>query len=107
MTKQVGIYRDDGRNFIQVRNGPLSSRMEKTIIRLFQFLSFKIVISSNHEIVNFFDITFKICHNTLKPFHTETLIYININSNNSNSIVRKISNIVNTRINGLSSNKTL
>lgn len=48
--KQVRLYRDDGLIFIPDSNGPLSSRIQKKIIKALQFLGFKIEISSNLKI---------------------------------------------------------
>ena len=39
--QQVGIYRDDGLLYIPNSNGPLSSSIQKRIIRAFKFLDLK------------------------------------------------------------------
>lgn len=90
--KQVGLYRNDGPIYIANSNGPQSSRRQKKIIRAFQFLGFKIEISSNSMIVKFFDWRKPENHSnkSYKTFHKENQIpiYINVNSNHPNSIIK-------------------
>ncbi len=65
---QVGLYWDDGLLYIPNSNGPLSSSIQKRIIRAFKFLGFKIEISSNIKIANFLDVTLDLSNNSYKPF---------------------------------------
>ena len=63
--QQVGLYRDDGLLYIPNSNGPLSSSIQKRIIRAFKSLGFKIEISSNIKIVNFLDVTLDLLSNQI------------------------------------------
>ncbi len=54
--------------FIPNSNGPLSSSIQKRIIRAFKFLGFRIDILSNIKIVNFLDVTLDLSNNSYKPF---------------------------------------
>lgn len=77
---QVGLYRDDRLIVIPNNNGPLSFKLQKKIIKIFQFLGFNINISSNLKIVNFLDVTFNLSNDIFKPFHkqNQTPIYIEL-----------------------------
>ena len=81
--QQVGLYRDDGLLYIPNSNGPLSSSIQKRIIRAFKFLGFKIEISSNIKIANFLDVTLDLSNNSYKPSikPNQNPSYINVNSN--------------------------
>ena len=98
--QQVGIYRDDGLLYIPNSNGPLSSSIQKRIIRAFKFLGFKIEISSNIKIANFLDVTLDLSNNSYKPFikPNQNPSYINVNSNHPRNIIKQIPKAVNLRI---------
>ena len=89
---QVGLYRDDGLLYIPNSNGPLSSSIQKRIIRAFKFLGFKIEISSNIKIANFLDVTLDLSNNSYKPFikPNQNPSYINVNSNHPKNIIKQI-----------------
>ena len=70
--QQLGLYWNDGLLYIPNSNGPLSSSIQKRIIRAFKFLGFKIEISSNIKIVNFLDVTLDLSNNSYKPFIIRT-----------------------------------
>ena len=69
--QQLGLYCDDGLLYIPNSNGPLSSSIQKRIIRALKFLGIKIEISSNIKIVNFLDVTLDLSNNSYKPFHKD------------------------------------
>ena len=107
--QQVGIYRDDGLLYIPNSNGPLSSSIQKRIIRAFKFLGFKIEISSNIKIANFLDVTLDLSNNSYKPFikPNQNPSYINVNSNHPKNIIKQIPKAVNLRIGKLSANEKI
>ena len=72
-------------------------------------MGLKIEISSNFKIVNVFYTTFNLGINSNKPFSKSDAIpiYINDNSNPPASIVKHIPNLINIRINKLSSSKNI
>ena len=71
--EQVGLYRDYGIIFIPVSNGPMTSRMQKKIIRAFKVLGLRIEIASNQRIVNFLYVTLNLDNGTFKPFSLVSL----------------------------------
>ena len=107
--QQVGLYRDDGLLYIPNSNGPLSSSIQKRIVRAFKFLGFKIEISSNIKIVNFLDVTLDLSSNSYKPFikSNQNPSYINVNSNHPKNIIKQIPKAVNLRIGKLSANEKI
>ena len=104
---QIGLYRNDSILYIPNSNGPKCSSIQKKIIRAFNFLGFKIEISSSIEIVNFLDVTLNLSDNFYRPFlkTNQYLSYINVNSNHPSSIIKQVPKAVNMRLRRLSSNK--
>ena len=107
--QQAGLYHDDGLIYIPNSNGPLSSSIQKRIIRAFKFLGFKIEISSNIKIVNFLGVTLDLSKNSYKPFikTNQNPTYINVDSNHPKNIIRQIPKAVNLRIGKLSANEKI
>ena len=107
--QQLGLYHNDGLLYIPNSNGPLSSSIQKRIIRAFKFLGFKIEISSNIKIVNFLDVTLDLSNNSYKPFikTNQNPSSINVNSNHPKNIIKQIPKAVNLRIGKLSANKKI
>ena len=107
--QQAGLYHDDGLIYIPNSNGPLSSSIQKRIIRAFKFLGFRIEISSNIKIVNFLDVTLDLSNNSYKPFikTNQNPTYINVNSNHPKNIIKQIPKAVNLRIGKLSANEKI
>ena len=107
--QQLGLYHDDGLLYIPNSNGPLSSSIQKRILRAFKFLGFRIEISSNIKIVNFLDVTLDLSNNSYKPFikSNQNPSYINVNSNHPNNITKQIPIAVNLRIGNLSANEKI
>ena len=64
-------------------------------------------INSNLKIVNFLDVTLNLSNNSYKPFSKSNGIprYIHVNSNHPASIVKKIPDAINIRINRLLSSR--
>ena len=107
--QQAGLYHVDGLIYIPNSNGPLSSSIQKRIIRAFKFLGFGIEISSNIKIVNFLDVTLDLSNNSYKPFikTNQNPTYINVNSNHPKNIIMQIPKAVNLRIGKLSANEKI
>ena len=85
----IGIYRDDRLISIPNRNGPLTSKIQKNVIRAFRYMGLKIETSSNLKIIKFLDVTPNLNNNSFKPFSkaNTTPTYINVSSNHPISIV--------------------
>ena len=79
----IRIYRDDGLISVSNCNEPLTSKIQKKVIRAFKYMWLKIEISSNLKIVHFLDVTLNLNDNSYKPFSKMNVIpsYINISSN--------------------------
>ena len=107
--QQAGLYHDDGLIYIPNSNGPLSSSIQKRIIRAFKFWGFRMEISSNIKIVNFLDVTLDLSNNSYKPFikTNQNPTYINVNSNHPKNIIKQIPKAVNLRIGKLSANEKI
>ena len=107
--EQVGLSRDDGIIYTSDSNGLKTSSIEKKIIRAFKLLGLRIQIASNLKIVDFLDVTLNLNNGTFKPFSKNDSAprYINIFSNHPRSVLRQIPNVVNQRINRLSSCKKI
>ena len=103
----VGTYRDDGLISIPNSNGPLTSKIQKKVIRAFKYMGFKIEISCNFRIVNFLDVTLSLNDNSYKPLNKTIQTYINFSSNHLTSTVKLIPKAINIRINRLSSSKNI
>ena len=107
--RNVRICRGDGLISIPNINGPLTSEIQKKVIRVFKYKGLKIEISSNLKIVNLLDVTLNLNDNSYKPFSKPNAIrtYINVSSNHLASIVEQIPNAINIRINRLSYSKNI
>ena len=106
-SNSIGIY--DGLISIPNGNRSLTSKIQKKVIRTFEYMGLKIKISSNFKIVNFFAITLNLNDNSYKLFSKINTIptYINVSSNHTTSIIKQISNAIYIRINRLSSSKNI
>ena len=107
--KNVRIYRDGGLISVPNSNRPLTSKIQKKVIRAFEYIGLKIEISSNLKIVNFLDVTLNLSNNSYKPFSKSTTIptYINVNSNHPASKIKQIPNAIDIRISRLLSSKNI
>ena len=107
--QQLGLYRYDGLLYIPNSYGPLSSSIQKRIIRALKFWGFRIEISSNIKIVNFLDVTLDLSNNSYKRFikTNQNPSYINVNSNHPKNIIKRIPKAVNLRIGKLSANEKI
>ena len=105
--EHVGIYRDDGLMYIPNSNGPKTNQIHKKIQKVFDYIGFKVEISSNIRSANFLDVTFNLADGRYKPFskNTRDPLYINVNSNHPKHIIKQIPNSVNIRINSISSDR--
>ena len=105
----VGLYRDDGLMVIPNSNGPKTNEIHKKIQKVFNYIGFKVDISSNIRSVDYLDVTLNLADGTYKPFskNSKDPTYINVNSNHPKHVIRQIPNSVNKRINKLSANHNI
>ena len=89
---QIGLYHDDSISSIPNRDAPKCSSIQKKIIRAFEFLGFKIQISSNIKIANFLDVTLNLSDNSYRSFlkMNQYPSYNNVNSNHPSSIIKQV-----------------
>ena len=106
---ELGLYRDDGLIMIKQANGPNMERIRKKLHTTFRQEGLSITICKPSLVANFLDITLDINDKSYRPFRKENNItqYINKGSNHPPSIIRNIPDIVNRRINTISSNEEM
>ena len=102
----VGIY--DGLFFISKAMDLYHQKIQKKEITSLKCLELKSEISSNLKIEIYFDVTLNLSTNSYEPFSKSNAItkYINITSNFPVFIIKSIPNVINIKINRLSSSKT-
>ena len=62
----IGLYRSDRLISIPNSNGPLTLKIQKKVIRAFEYMGLRIEIISNLKIVDFLDVTFNLSNNSCK-----------------------------------------
>ena len=105
----VGLYRDDGLGILRNMSGPNIDRKRKQIIKVFKDCGLSITIQTNMKIVDYLDIQLNLNDNTFKPYRkpNNDPIYINKESNHPPTVIRKITDSINKRISGISSNEVI
>ena len=105
----IGLYRDDGLMVIPNSNGPETNRIHKKLSRVFRYLGFKIEIKSNLKVVNYLDVTFDLRNESFRPYSKDNSdpVYVHVQSNHPNHIIRQIPKSVNSRISRNSSSKRI
>ncbi|XP_057313453.1 uncharacterized protein LOC130654828 [Hydractinia symbiolongicarpus] len=105
--KHVGLYRDDGLAIIQNANGPRMNKIRKDIITLFKEDKLSVTIETNLIETDFLDVSFNVNSKTYKPYRkpNNDPLYININSNHPNTVLKVIPTMVNERLIATSCNK--
>ena len=100
----AGLYRDDGLIHIENANGPLISRIEKALHRIFKRNHLKISIEQKGISVNFLDVTLG-TNGSYKPYRKPNGItkYVNKASNHPPSILKNIPISIAKRLNTISS----
>ena len=102
---KIGLYRDDGLACFGNINGSQAERIQKEFISIFK-TKFKLSITSetNLKIVNFSDVTLNLNTGTHEPYNKlNNPLYININLNHPQNIIKNLSENVQKRISKLSS----
>ena len=102
----AGLYRDDGLIYLENANGPLISKIEKVLHRIFKRNQLKISIMQTGHTVNFLDVTMS-TDGTLKPYKkpNSSLKYVNRSSNHPPSIPKNILSSIQKRLNTISSSE--
>ena len=109
---QIGLYRDDGLAVVYQPSGPKLDRLRKDIISLFKSEGLSITIDTNLTETDFLDVSLNLTNGSYSPYRKPDNYpsYINVNSNHPSSIIKelhnkKASNMVNKRLQELSSSK--
>ena len=102
----AGLYRDDGLIYLEHANGPLISKIEKALHRIFKKNQLKINMEQKGHTVNFLDVTISTdgSHKPHKKPNT-SLKYVNKASNHPPSIPRNIPSSIQKRLNTISSSE--
>ena len=107
--EHIGLYRDDGLAIVLDANGPKMDRLRKDIIKVFKEEGLSITIETNLIETDFLDVTFNIVNKIYKPYCKpgNSPLYININSNHPDSILKAMPEMINRRIADISSNENI
>ena len=103
---EAGLYRDDGLIYLEHANGPLISKIEKALRRIFKRNQLKITIEQKGHTVDFLDITLS-TDGSHKPFKkpNSSLKYVSKASNHPPCIPRNIPSSIEKRLNTISSSE--
>ena len=104
--RHAGLYRDDGLIYLEHANGPLISKVEKALHRIFKKNQLKISMEQKGHTVNFLDVTIS-TDGSHKPYKkpNSSLKYVNKASNHPPSIPRNIPSSIQKRLNTISSSE--
>ena len=102
----AGLYRDDGLIYLEHANGPLISKIEKALHRIFKKNQLKISMEQKGHTVNFLDVTIS-TDGSHKPYKkpNSSLKYVNKASNHPPSIPENIPSSIQKRLNTISSSE--
>ena len=103
-----GLYRDDGLCCCQNLSGPESERRRKEIIKLFkEKFGLKITIQTNLKTVDFLDVTLNLTSGKYQPYSKPNSqpTYVNVHSNHPPNIIKRIPEMISSRISSISSDK--
>ena len=105
--QSVGLYRDDGLAAIEHGNGPMLDRIRKDLHQYFKDEGLKIKVELNKTTVDFLDTTLNLKDGSYKPYRkpNDTPLYIHKLSNHPPNIIKNLPDMINKRLNDISSNK--
>ena len=103
---EAGLYRDDGLIYLENANGPLISKIEKALLRIFKRNQLKISIEQKGCSVDILDITLS-TDGSHKPYKkpNSSLKYVSKASNHPPGIPRNIPSSIEKRLNIISSSE--
>ena len=106
-TSKIGLYRDDGLLLVDKPNNRQMDRIRKKIHEIFNKEGLKITVENPCKVVNFLDITLNSADGSYRPFRKKNSAteYIHKNSNHPPHIIKRIPEIVENRLNVISSDK--
>ena len=102
----AGLYRDDGLIYMESSNGPLISKIEKGLNRIFKSNHLKISIEQKGQTVNFLDVTLS-TDGSFKPYRkpNSSVAYVSKTSNHPPSILKNIPSSIQKRLTTISSSE--
>lgn len=102
----AGMYRDDGLAVIP-RNGPIASKIEKQLHKLFKKYNLSIQVESNITTTDFLDVIMDLDTGTTKPYRKEndTPMYINVESNHPPATTKQLPKMIASRLTRLSTSQ--
>ena len=103
---EAGLYRDDGLIYLEHAKGPLITKIEKALHRIFKQNQLKISVEQKGYTVNFLDVTLS-TDGSHKPYKkpNNSLKYVNKASNPPPCIPRNIPSSIEKRLNTISSSE--
>eukprot|EP00794_Sanderia_malayensis_P019680 gene19680-biopygen13943 len=107
--ENIGLYRDDGLAVLRNTTSSKADRLRKDITKIFQEHGLRITVQTNLKVVDYLDITLNLNNETFKPYRkpNDTPMYINIHSNHSPIIKRRIPEAINKRVSSISSDESI
>ena len=100
----AGLYRDDGLIYIENASGPLITKIEKALHRIFKRNKLNISIEQKGHTINFLDVTLS-TDGSHKPYKkpNSSIKYVNKGSNHPPSITKNIPSSIQKRLYTISS----
>ena len=102
----AGLYRDDILIYIENSNGPLISKIEKALNRIFKSNKLKISTEQKGHTVNFLDVTLS-TDGSFKPYRkpNSSIAYVSKASNHPPSVLKNIPSLIQKRLSTISSSE--
>ena len=104
-----GLYRDDGLIMLPKCPGPKREKIIKDLLKLLRSHGLKITIASTGPVANYLDVTLDLSYGTYRPYRkpNNSPVYINAVSNHPPSILKHIPNMVERRLQSISSDEAV
>ena len=108
ITKEnMGLYRDDGLGIMKGIGRPEMERKKKALIRIFKQHKLNITVETGIQSVDYLDVVFDLKNNTYKPYRKpgNEPLYVHIDSNHPQSVLKQIPKGIARRLSDISSNE--
>ena len=105
----VGLYRDDGCQFLRTLVGNKQKNIKKIFQKIFKYRGLQIIIKCNLQIVDYLDVTLNSNDGTYRPFHKpdEETTYIHVKSDHPLQIIKIFPRSIEKRLSRPSSTKEI
>ena len=105
----VGLYRDDGCQFLRTLVDNKQKNIKKIFQKIFKYQGLQIIIKCNLKIVDYLDVTLNSNDGTYRPFHKpdEETTYIHVKSDHPLQIIKIFPRSIEKRLSRPSSTKEI